>query len=203
MKTNIIYSHQASDSFINGLTVCYSKVLENDFSHIRVHFPETENNMEAILFIGHDRAKGVCWSYFRNYYYDTDGQRKYCDSQRDTYGILEQLCDDLDITGNNLDRYDYMHVVAVEHKIVDIPDFAINTTADIKTFFSWLLDHDMLIHPDDSFIWFLDFADDDAPAIITAEQAKKLDTIMHRCFDVCEATGTDIYDIALQFGWKR
>ena len=86
---------------------------------------------------------------------------------------------------------------------MEIKKFNIESVADVKEFFTWLADNSLLIHPDDKFAWFLDFADEENPSVITAEQADDLDTMMEKCFDVCEAEGTDIYDIALQFGWER
>lgn len=86
---------------------------------------------------------------------------------------------------------------------MEIKKFNIESVADVKEFFTWLAANDMLIHPDDEFAWFLDFADEENPSVITAEQAKELDDTMGKCFDVCEDSDTDIYDIALQFGWDR
>ena len=86
---------------------------------------------------------------------------------------------------------------------MEIKKFNIESVADVKEFFTWLADNSLLIHPDDKFAWFLDFADEENPSVITAEQADDLDNMMEDCFDVCEAEGTDIYDIALQFGWER
>lgn len=81
-----------------------------------------------------------------------------------------------------------------------IQQFTIESVQDVKDFFQWLANNDLLIHPDDMFAWFLDFADEDNPSVITAAQAEYLDDLMEKCFDVCNTEGKDIYEIALGFG---
>jgi len=77
-----------------------------------------------------------------------------------------------------------------------IPTFNIECKEDIKNFFSWLVNNELLLHPDDSFTFILDFADDENPDDITMEQAEYLDEVMDKCFEVCDEYGFDIYDMA-------
>ena len=78
-----------------------------------------------------------------------------------------------------------------------IPTFNIECQEDIKEFFSWLVNNEMLLHPDDSFTWIIDNMEDDGEeADITREQAEYLDDVMDKCFEVCDDYGFDIYELA-------
>lgn len=79
-----------------------------------------------------------------------------------------------------------------------IKNFTIESVNDVKDFFQWLADNDMLLHPDDSFTEIIDFADDENPTDLTMEQAEQLDDMMNKCFDVCDECGEEIYAIAFE-----
>ena len=82
--------------------------------------------------------------------------------------------------------------------ITTIPSFDIKTTYDIKLFFDWLYEHDILLHPDDSFTFICDFAEqENEEPSINRGQAEYLDTIMQKCFEVCEENNADIYGICI------
>lgn len=81
-------------------------------------------------------------------------------------------------------------------KTTTIPTFSIQSVADVKQFFSWLAENDLLIHPDDAFTWIVDFAEDDGEEpCITMEQALYLDEVMDKCFEVCEENQEDVYEL--------
>lgn len=78
-----------------------------------------------------------------------------------------------------------------------IPTFNIESTADVRKFFSWLSANDLMIHPDDCFVYLLDFAAEEGELpTITIAQAEYLDEVMERCFYVCDDESTDIYELA-------
>ena len=79
-----------------------------------------------------------------------------------------------------------------------IPTFSIKSKEDINDFFSWLIGKDMLIHPDDSFHFIIDFAEDENEnPCITREQANYLDEVMEKCVEWCEENNEDIYEVAM------
>lgn len=74
--------------------------------------------------------------------------------------------------------------------------FEINTVADVNNFFDWLVkDVGANLHPDDPFDLYVNshtgertFSDDDAAYY---------DSVMDKCFDVCDKNNVDIYTIGL------
>lgn len=74
---------------------------------------------------------------------------------------------------------------------MEIPSFNIETVADVKEFFTWLVNNEWLIHPDDRFIDEVEEGGD-----LTIDNAVTLDNIMDKCFDVCEEYGVEIYELA-------
>ena len=79
-----------------------------------------------------------------------------------------------------------------------IQQFTIESVQDVKDFFQWLANNDMLLHPDDDFNDIIDLADDENPACITSEQADQLNDMMNKCFDVCEEEGVENYALAYE-----
>lgn len=66
---------------------------------------------------------------------------------------------------------------------MNIPDFSISSKDDVNGFVAWLIEHDILLHPDDSFTWIAD---------IPKQQAEYLDGVMEKCFEIC---GDSIYEL--------
>lgn len=78
-----------------------------------------------------------------------------------------------------------------------IPTFNIETVADVEQFFTWLRANDILLHPDDSFTFLVDLAEEEGEIpCITSEQADYLDEVMDKCFEVCEDSNEDIYELS-------
>ena len=78
-----------------------------------------------------------------------------------------------------------------------IPTFNIKNVADVEKFFMWLKDNDILLHPDDGFTWLVDFAEEEGEIpCITREQGTYLDDVMDKCFEVCEDSNADIYELS-------
>lgn len=79
-----------------------------------------------------------------------------------------------------------------------IPTFQIDSVEDVKSFFTWLLDNDLLLHPDDSFTSIVDFAEEEGEEpSISREQAEHIDNLMQKCFDICNEQGADIYELCM------
>jgi len=71
----------------------------------------------------------------------------------------------------------------------------LKTVDDVKTFFTKLMKEDSLnLHPDTP---FSDYVDKQGKDTFTPEQAKKLDAMMDKAFEICDAAGVDIYSIGL------
>lgn len=71
----------------------------------------------------------------------------------------------------------------------------INTSEDVKKFFHQLLyDLHFNFHPDDSFCDYIN-QDTHEPSL-DPDEGVFLDSLMERCFEVCNIQGTDIYEIA-------
>lgn len=78
---------------------------------------------------------------------------------------------------------------------MEIPTFTIETKDDIQKYIGWATENNLLLYPDDSYLWILEFADDENPSCITLEQATYLDQVVAKCFDVCEQLKLDIYKL--------
>lgn len=69
----------------------------------------------------------------------------------------------------------------------------INNIQDVETFFQFLYDeYDLAFHPDDSFDQYINR---DRKPLFIKEEATYLDSVMQRCFDICEQNGVLIYDV--------
>jgi hypothetical protein len=69
----------------------------------------------------------------------------------------------------------------------------INTIKDVQDFCQFLYDeYDLAFHPDDPFDQYINAQGLD---LFTKEEADYLDSVMQKCFDVCERADTNIYDV--------
>jgi hypothetical protein len=69
----------------------------------------------------------------------------------------------------------------------------IQTEADIKTFFVWLVsDQHLNFHPDTSFENYVDYETDER--IYTDEEARQLNTLMDKCFEIKK----DVHEIGIK-----
>lgn len=72
---------------------------------------------------------------------------------------------------------------------------AIKTPGDVSTFYGWILDYKgVFMHPDDSYYDCINF--ETKERTFTDAEAKTLDNIVEKCFDVCEGKGVDVYEFA-------
>lgn len=80
--------------------------------------------------------------------------------------------------------------------ILELP---INNPSDVRFFFVKLMsDEGLNLHPDTPFASYYDHSREfRSAATFSSEEAKVLDAMMDKSFEVCEAAGTDIYEIAL------
>lgn len=70
----------------------------------------------------------------------------------------------------------------------------ISTIEDIKLFAQQLVnDEDLSFHPDNDFADYINT--ETKAATYNTEQASHLNMLMVKCFDVCEQSGIDIYEI--------
>lgn len=69
----------------------------------------------------------------------------------------------------------------------------INSIEDVEAFFQFLYDeYDLAFHPDDP---FHDYIDRYGKPLFTKEESDYLDSVMHKCFEVCEQNGTFVYHV--------
>ncbi|MFA6057882.1 MAG: hypothetical protein WC756_06775 [Taibaiella sp.] len=69
----------------------------------------------------------------------------------------------------------------------------INTIKDVQDFCQFLYDeYDLAFHPDDPFDQYINAQGLD---LFTKEEADYLDSVMQKCFDVCEQANTNVYDV--------
>ena len=72
----------------------------------------------------------------------------------------------------------------------------ITTVADVKAFFHHLVDERKLnFHPDDDFADYISL--DDQTPTFSDEEVAVYNRLMDESFDICEAAGVDIYELAL------
>jgi hypothetical protein len=70
----------------------------------------------------------------------------------------------------------------------------INTIEDVKLFaFQLIYEENLSFHPDDDFADYINT--ETKAATYNTEQASHLNILMDKCFDVCEQSGIDIYEI--------
>jgi hypothetical protein len=70
---------------------------------------------------------------------------------------------------------------------------AINNIKDVEDFLQFLYDeYDLVFHPDDSFEEYIDRKGEPA---FTKRESHYLDSVMEKCFDLCEQNGTNIYEV--------
>lgn len=69
----------------------------------------------------------------------------------------------------------------------------INNVKDVEDFLQSLYDEYALVfHPDDPFDQYIN---KNGEVVFTKDESDYLDSVMERCFEVCEQNGTDIYEI--------
>lgn len=72
----------------------------------------------------------------------------------------------------------------------------ITTIADVKAFFHHLVDERKVnFHPDDDFADYISL--DDQMPTFSDEEVAVYNRLMDESFDVCDAAGVDIYELAL------
>lgn len=72
----------------------------------------------------------------------------------------------------------------------------ITTVADVKAFFHHLVDERKLnFHPDDDFADYISL--EDQTPTFSDEEVAVYNRLMDESFDVCDAAGVDIYELAL------
>ena len=72
----------------------------------------------------------------------------------------------------------------------------ITTVADVKAFFHHLVNERKLnFHPDDDFADYISL--DDQTPTFSDEEVAVYNRLMDESFDICEAAGVDIYELAL------
>lgn len=77
-----------------------------------------------------------------------------------------------------------------------VSTYTINTSADVKAFFSDLINkHGLNFHPDTD---FKDYTNEDGSNSFTKKEQKYLNKIMWKCFKVCAKMKTDIYGIGVE-----
>ena len=67
---------------------------------------------------------------------------------------------------------------------------------DVRTFFKQLLDENLNFHPDTPFEDYINC--ETRQDTYTYEEAAVRNKLIDSCFEVCEATGIDIYEIAIE-----
>ena len=82
-----------------------------------------------------------------------------------------------------------------EH-FADIKTFDINSVHDVAKFFLWVIfEKRVNFHPDDSFNDYI--SGDNGMPLFSEEEYWYYDSLMKRCFEVCEREGRDIYRIGM------
>ena len=81
-------------------------------------------------------------------------------------------------------------------------NLAINTMADVRSFFFYLMEETRIgasFHPDTP---MPDYTDRHGNPVFGREGCEAMQTKIERCFDVCEQSGHDIYEQGLELGRK-
>lgn len=69
----------------------------------------------------------------------------------------------------------------------------IKTIADVESFCQMLYDkYDLAFHPDDP---FSDYTNKEGKRLFSDQEAEYLNSVMEKCFEVCEENRTNIYSV--------
>lgn len=82
-----------------------------------------------------------------------------------------------------------------------IMNLKINTIEDVRTFFGEIINERVNIHPDDDFKSIINIKT--GSSTFTEEEAELHNKLMDKCFEVCEQSGVDIYNLAMEVDLKK
>lgn len=85
---------------------------------------------------------------------------------------------------------------------MEIENLKIESISDIRKFFKYLINTlNIIFHPDTPFTDYINLETHEPT--FTKKQCAQLETILDKCFELCDESGVDIYDIGFPIEMKR